>query len=1130
MSKTRRQVHVLTLIFALLALAMCTSALFAQSVVTGDVQGSVTDPSGAVVPGAKVELKNPETGFDKTQTTGANGEFRFSLLKPGHYTMIVSSEKFSTVNKQVEVQLGQVTPASVALALGASTTTVEVSGEAPLLQTENANMASTVDSRVVQELPNPGGDITFYANITPGVAMNTSGGGYGNFSAYGLPATSNLFTENGNDENDPFLNLNNSGSSNLLLGKNEVQEVAVVTNGYTGQYGRQAGAAVNYTTKSGTNDWHGDATWDWNGTAMNANEWFNKQAGNPKPFANSNQWGADFGGPIKKNKTFFYVDTEGLRYILPSTQDVYFPTTPFITAIENNIQATSPAQYNWYKQILSQYTSSPAYGKLQPYSASPNASSDPTGGCGDLAVSGFGAGAAPCLGYYRASGKNLNKEWLLTMRVDQNIGNNDVVFGRVKLDRGSQPTSTDIVNPAVFSTDSIQPSDEGQLNWTHTFNSRMVNSLVASGLWYSAVFLPDSGQSAVLGALGVSSVSFGPNPMSELGGTSVPDYYFPQGRNVTQWQIIDDYSWTKGSHELKFGVNYRRNDISDYDEQVVTGGFYNFNSMSDFYNGYLNILNGDYFFQDFANASRVPVAIYSMGLYAQDTWKVKSNLTLTLALRGDRISNPVCQTNCFADTSSPFTTLSHDATVPYNQAIDTGLHSAFPGVTTVAWQPRFGFSWNPSFAHNTVLRGGIGLFSDLYPAVALDNMIQNPPNDNGFATYGVGNTVCVAPGVAGCGPALAAASNASFLTGFSSGQTLAQIQAGNPFFSTPNVFSPASTIKTPMYLEWNFMVEQQFGNNNVLSVNYVGNHGYNLLVENTGANIAAGTSAITGVPAASIDSRFTEAEYLYSGGRSNYDGLISSFTHRFSRGLQFQLNYTWSHALDDASSSPFTPFSSAQSISTQINPFCLTCQNYGSSDYDVRQNFVADYVYNPTWKPGNPILNTLFGGWQLSQTFFLRSGLPYSVTDSVAGTEFNNTYGGTVLATYLGGGSLNGCTSPGPISNPNLCVNANNFAAVGSETTFGNLARNSFRGPGYFNSDFNAMKNFSLTERFKLRVGVNMFNVFNHPNFENPISNIANPAFGQLLATVSPATSPYGSFQGAGVSGRLIQTEIHIQF
>ena len=814
--------------FFVFAITIFVSPLFAQNVVTGDVAGTVTDPTGAVVPNAKVELKNSETGFDKVVVTGNNGEFRFSLLKPGRYNLNISSSAFSAATRNVSVNLGQVTNASTTLSVGASSTTVEVSGEAPVLQTENANLTTTYDTRVVQELPNPGGDITYYAQTAPGIAMNTSGSGYGNFSAFGLPSTSNLFTMNGNDENDPFLNLNNSGSSNLLLGKNEVQEVAVVTNGYTGQYGRQAGADVNYTTKSGTNQFHGDLTYDWNGSALNANEWFNKAAGNPRPFANSNQWGADFGGPIVKNKTFFYVDTEGLRYILPTTQGVFFPTPAFSSAMLANIGAVAPAQLPFYQQMMTLYRNAPGYATALPSSAA-------NGGCGDLTTVGFGS-ANPCLETLTSNGKNLNEEWLLTTRIDQNIGPHDNLFGRFKTDHGQQPTSTDLINNSLFGTHSNQPEFEGQLNETHTFGSNMVNNLIASGSWYSAVFDRNSGEPTALAALPYSTVSFtgtGSN-LSSLGGTSTPDYFFPQGRNVTQWQIVDDLSMTKGSHELKFGVNYRRNDITDYDTQVLNSGTLNFGSMTDFFNGNVIGSNGDYYLQYFPTRATQPLAIYSVGFYAQDAWRVSNSLKLTLAIRADRNSNAVCQTNCFADLSSPFGSLNHDPSIPYNQAISANLNSAFPSIETLAWQPRIGFAYNPTFSHNTVVRGGVGLFSDLYAGVLLDNMIQNAPSLNQFLVYGNGPGTPAAPLAPGSVAALASGSNASFNSGFANGQNLSQISAANPFFVAPNFYSPSGTIQNPKYLEWNLEVEQQFGTNNVASVNYVGNHGYDLLITNPG--------------------------------------------------------------------------------------------------------------------------------------------------------------------------------------------------------------------------------------------------------------------------------------------------------
>ena len=274
----------------------------AQTIVTGGFGGTITDPTGAVVPGVTLTLTSNSTGDVFTTVSSGTGAYTFSLLKPGDYTLSAKKESFKTLTQKVTVLLGQNSTVNVSMELGASSTTIEVTTEGNLLQTENANIATTFDTRTVQNIPNPGNDITYIAQTAPGVSMNTSAGnGYGNFSAFGLPGTSNLFTVNGNDYNDPFLNLNNSGASNLLLGSNDVQEVAVVSNGYTGQYGRQAGAQIDYSTRSGTNAFHGSANYYYTGSTLNAEDYFLKASDQPKPFQNNNQWAADFGGPIKKD-------------------------------------------------------------------------------------------------------------------------------------------------------------------------------------------------------------------------------------------------------------------------------------------------------------------------------------------------------------------------------------------------------------------------------------------------------------------------------------------------------------------------------------------------------------------------------------------------------------------------------------------------------------------------------------------------------------------------------------------------------------------------------------------------------------------------------------------------------------
>ncbi len=300
-------------------------ALMAQSLVSGDLTGTVTDPSGAVLAGATVTLKNNGTGATQTTTTNANGTYRFSLLPPGSYSVSVNAQGFSKADTTLNVAVGQATTGDVKMAVGSSSQTVEVTSAAPLVQADNADLSTNFNQNMINNQPNGGNDITYVAQTAPGVTMNT-GQGYGNFSSYGLPATSNLFTINGENDMDPYLNLNNSGATNLTLGKNDIEEATVVNNAYSGQYGQQAGAQVSYVTKSGSNQFHGNAEYWWTGRAMDANDWFNNLNGTPRPFANNNEWAASIGGPIKKDKTFFFVDTEGLRYIVPSTTPVFAPS------------------------------------------------------------------------------------------------------------------------------------------------------------------------------------------------------------------------------------------------------------------------------------------------------------------------------------------------------------------------------------------------------------------------------------------------------------------------------------------------------------------------------------------------------------------------------------------------------------------------------------------------------------------------------------------------------------------------------------------------------------------------------------------------------------------------------------
>ncbi len=1099
--------------------------LSAQTIISGDITGTVTDPTSAAVANAVVTLTSVDSGAVQTVTTDSTGSFRFPLLRPGVYKLQVSAPGFAAVAQMVTAAVGQVVLANVKVSVKGTSELVEVTGAVPLLETESANLSASYNPREIELTPNPGGDLTNYALSTPGVVLST-GAGYGNFTAYGMPGTSNLFTINGGDMNDPFSNLNNSGSSNNMLGSNEIQELTIVHNGYTGQYGRAAGANMNFTTKGGSNSFHGNAKWDWNGRYLNANDWFNNHTNTPRPFANSNQWGGSFGGPIVKNKLFFFFDSEGLRYVLPGGgTPVYIPTTQFANAVLGNLQNTQPGEAGTYQKMFQLYAGAPGAS-----AATPNPGD---GGCGDLAANGttlingvaFGTGAAPCTSTFRSEVNNLNLEHLMSIRVDYTISDRDRLSARYWQDRGTQPTFTDPINKA-FNALSNQPQDAGQLTETHVFTPRLINQLIVGGFYYGAIFgAANLTASEAVFPTEVGGSHNGGNSCTSFDGllTCMGGEYsrYPAGRNLGQYQLVDDLSYSRGNHDFKFGVNFRRLNFSTYRPGINRTGAFNVFSMTDFANG--TLANGSNVTQQFSAETHYPLNSYSIGLYGQDEWRVNSKLKLTASLRVDRNSNQTCLKNCFAQFNGGFDAISHDENTPYNQSIVTGQKSLFNGLERLAWQPRVGFTFSPK-GESTVIRGGVGVFSDLYPAQVADLLIVNAPTVSIFQVAGGGPVF--GPGG---GFELAAADNAAFHSAFANGGTLNSIKAQIPTFNGPNFYTVVPHFANPKYTEWNLEVQQAFGSKSVATLGYVGNHGSNLVVQQNGINAFCKVCPFGTLPSAAPDPRFGRVRELTNQGISNYNGLTATFTRRMTKGLQGSLNYTWSHALDDISNAGFDPYSfntAGEAFLYQIDPKNLRRYNYGNADYDFRQNFSASYIYEmPFGSKSSGLLNRLVGGWVTSGVIYKRTGQPYSVVDtSLTNALVGNDSQGVIMPYFLGG-SIPGCKVD------IQCLNPAQFSITG-QTTFGNLTRNQFRGPGYFDMDMTIKKNFRITESgLTFSMGANAYNVLNHPRFANPDNNLADGgAFGQIQSSVTPASSPYGNFQGSAVSGRVLQLELEVKF
>jgi hypothetical protein len=1127
----------LFILTALLVVSFGTKVA-AQSLVSGEVSGTITDPAGAVVPGAGVTLTSTETGFNESVTTGQTGNYRFALLKPGHYNITVTAGGFATTKQSVVVSLGQVLEASIKLEVSAKVETIEITTTTPLLQTDNANLATTVDRQSIEMVPSPGQDITNYALTTPGVTIST-GSGYGNFTANGLPGTSNLYTVNGNDYNDPFNNLNNSGSSNLLLGANELQEISVVTNGYTGQYGRAAGANVNYTTKSGTNQFHGNAGYFYNGTILNANDFFanSTSPATPRPHAVSNQWVGSIGGPILKDKLFFFYDNEGLRYVTPGGGAVYVPTADFANATLANIAANGPANsLAFYKNIFQLYAGAPGVGRATPL----------FGACGDLSghtiggvtfENGSGTPGITCAQTFQSTVNSLNTEWLQAITADWNITPNDTIKIRYKMDRGVQATSTDPINSA-FSANSNQPEYDGQILWNHILSGNKTNQFIVAGLWYGAIFGPPDLPKAL--ATFPSTILFNDGaPFTNMGGGGNQgngDNNFPQGRNVSQGQVVDDFSWTKGNHGIKFGINFRANRISTYTAGVNTSGLITINSLTDFYYGVVSqggitpfANGGDTYSQRYSKSAVQPESIHSFGFYVEDEWRASRNLKLTFALRADSNSNEQCRHACYARPTGSFLNMDHSITTPYNASLETGLNSFFPSLQTIAWGPRIGFAWTPETkftpGNNTVIRGGFGMFPQLYPALVGDVFVTNPPNAVTFNVVGA-TPAPISFDAPNNIRAQTSASNAAFQDLFTKGGTLADMLAAVPGFSKPSLNTVVNNTNTTMFYEWNFEVQQAFLKSNVISVNYVGNYGTNIFVRNPGLNAYCspkhcGTTVFNGdIPFVPTDPRFASVLELQNNGFSHYNGLTTSYTHRFDKGLQVNFNYSYSHAQDDVSNGGLSQYNLTQtgnSLRIQVDPYHLRALNYSNSDYDFRHAISANYFYVLPFKFSNKFVNGVAGGWSFGGTFYYRTSVPWSVRNSSATGNLTNATFMIALGDFLGGQTSCG--------GPNYaCPLASQFASTGSsQLNLGNTPRNSFRGPNYFDTDLTLQKDFHATERIMFSLGASAYNVLNHPNFDIPINNVHSGLFGQSFETVTQPNSPYGNFQGALVSGRILQ-------
>ena len=1044
-----------------LALALCLTLFWsmpAEAQVSGaTMSGLITDPSGAGIPNASVSIKNTETGEVREVPTNANGFYSAPNLLPGKYEATITAQGFNKlVQKGIILTVGEQQALNLSLKVGQVNQVVEVTAAPSEVQTSSSTIGSTVDARTVRELPLNGRDWTSLAILEPGVSQiadqaqttfnaNKGNRGFGNqLSNAGHRANENTYRINGITIND-YSNGAPGGPSGLNLGVDGIQEFSVLTSDYTAEYGRTSGAVINAITKSGVNDLHGTAFFFDRDKIFDAKNFFDSPT-KPIPSFRRVQFGVSGGGAIVKDKSFLYGTYEGIRQNRPVSQEIHVPTDAQRAAA---VPAIVP------------------YLKLWPEAPAGTALDSN----GELT---FGV-ALP----------SITTENYATGRFDQQLRASDKLSASYFWDSGPQSQEAPLGNATheVFSRRQMASVEE-----THIFSPAVVNSFRAGvNRVRGDINNPVSGSGAAVdptlaiapGAIATPQIAISGGVLTTaigLGGLNRFQHRWTSG------QFYDDAFVTHGTHSIKFGFAFERM-LYNITEKLSPNGRMNAYALSDFLNNVPKQLNA------LAPGGSHEVAIREslFAGYIQDDWRIRPRLTLNLGLRYE------------------FTTLPKDANNRI-QEITTLVNCATPGVapsltspcgpvhvgsfiasnpTTKNFEPRIGFSWDPSGSGKTAVRAGFAMF-DVLPL----------PYEFGL------NTAATAPF-----QIIGADKNAILGTG---------VPDPNISFDPNHVRNRYvdQHPKRALVLNWNFNVQREVAPTWTAIVGYVGSRSVHLSVAADDINLVPPvmTSAGLLIPSNTyqLDPNWAGANggitpggpggtgirpVLFDG-ESTYNGFQAQLKKTMSSGVQGQLSYTYGNC-NDTSSAPVTGDTYVNSIAV---PLLLSKQyRIGPCDFDVRQTVVGTFIWDVPG-PKSGLASYLAGGWELGAIVTATSGSPFTVTTGGGGDPLNTGFNGDFSMDYPD--LVPGCN---PIHGGVNYLNTSCFVVaptVANGVLVGNAGRNRFYGPGLKEVDFSTFKNIRLMERLKLQFRAEFFNVLNHPNFAAPnFLNDANNETGILAST-----------------------------
>jgi hypothetical protein len=1152
-------------------------ATFSQGETTSAIIGQVSDASGAAVPRATVTVTNKEIGLRRSASTDGSGRFNFPQLKPGAYSVKVEAEGFEPQqNDAVSAGLGQKQTVDFILRVAQAKESVEVTSDTATLNPENANTSTTLNARALEDLPNPGGDLTYPLQFAAGALVNTAGSsndfvggtnGFGNVEFNGLPALSNGYIVDGLETNDPLTNLNSGLSTNLVLGLNSIAEVTVNTLSYAVDQGRYGASQVNYVTKSGSNEFHGNLYELWNGSRLNAANFFtNATPGNHKPRSTVNHFGGSVGGPILHDKLFFFFDSEWVRIALPIVTAATVPTPAFQNYVLQQLTIGNPDRIHPGKYLDPPSPQSiPFYKQLFSLYRNTSGTPAPIPGCP------LGPNEDGCANRQSVSHSSDDHEQVQTVRIDYNIDEKNTTWYRFQTDNGLQAAYTDPINPA-FNAISPQPLYSFAAGYTHVFSQNLVNYFNPAFSWYASLFGPANFKET-LEAFPIVLEGTGTNPFTTLGGL---DNTWVQGRRATRFFINDNLAWSHGAHELRFGTNTRILRLNNYDFGQGMVPTVTYNTLEQYIYGVASTAT-----KTFPTSANEPFNFLNLDLYAQDTWKLTRKLTWTFGVRDTLNSNPLNPHQHIARLTGSFNSVSHDANQALNAAIQTNLGNAFSSTPLAILQPRTAIAWQSD--SKSVLRAGFGVFSDILPGTIADLVGANPPYVKTFqggvlGTVGKAGTAgcdplfgcaAIAPGILNSAIDATVAANRVFRAGFPEGRLSCRSAQANSATCLPPIAItavPDGKLHAPYFMEWSLGLEHELGATGSIRAQYVGTRAVNqpyLTQVNGYQSVCAGCFAPFPY-VQSTDPRFGAVTQFSTGANSHYHGLQVTAMKRRGNGFMAQLNYTLSRCMDTVSNGGFLQFSAGGILSPLPGELA---RNYGPCDYDIRNNLNAQYVYQLPVKVRNRLLGPALNGWQISGTVFWHGGIPFSVLSAPYSATVNGIAKGIVngsgpqFASVVPGVPLYehkpipGITQPGTVQwlNPEAFLstvdpstgrcydpsNPNNANPDNRKNCqFGNLGRNALRGPNFAWSDFYVTKQFRVTERVKMRFDAQFFNLFNHPNFGLPSNVLAgipgNPAtqagFGALTYTTSPPTGLLGVGLGGDSTPRMIAFQSRLEF